>query len=242
MALEEDPPAGVPEWVVTYGDMMSLLLTFFIMLVSLSEIKADGKFRAILEAIQHQLGYVSAPLAPPGQNLPLNAIVEKLVSLGSHSSSDLGRGGIKAQGPEGVSFCVTRRRDGIAIHVGGDLAFRPASADLSATARAALSKAALLLAGKPHKIDVRGHAAADPLPLDSPYADKFALSYERARTVLLALESAGIEHARLRASAAGDTQLPPERGDKQAWHPDRVEILVLDTFTSDFAGERDHPD
>ena len=37
MAIEEDPPAGVPEWVVSFGDMMSLLLTFFIMLVSMSE-------------------------------------------------------------------------------------------------------------------------------------------------------------------------------------------------------------
>ena len=36
---ENDSSPGVPEWVVTYGDMMSLLLTFFIMLVSLSELK-----------------------------------------------------------------------------------------------------------------------------------------------------------------------------------------------------------
>ncbi|MBL4886213.1 MAG: flagellar motor protein MotB, partial [Planctomycetaceae bacterium] len=36
--MDDDEPPGVPEWVVTYGDMMSLLLTFFIMLVSLSEV------------------------------------------------------------------------------------------------------------------------------------------------------------------------------------------------------------
>ena len=47
MAIEEDPPAGVPEWVVTYGDMMSLLLTFFIMLVSMSKIKEEGTMRAL---------------------------------------------------------------------------------------------------------------------------------------------------------------------------------------------------
>ena len=46
--MEDDGPPGVPEWVVTYGDMMSLLLTFFIMLVSLSEVVADQKYRAIL--------------------------------------------------------------------------------------------------------------------------------------------------------------------------------------------------
>ena len=41
MLIEEEPSAGVPEWVVTFGDMMSLLLTFFIMLVSMSEIRQD---------------------------------------------------------------------------------------------------------------------------------------------------------------------------------------------------------
>ena len=41
MAEPEDEAPGVPEWVVTYGDMMSLLLTFFIMLVSMSELKEE---------------------------------------------------------------------------------------------------------------------------------------------------------------------------------------------------------
>ena len=32
---------GVPEWVVTFGDMMSLLLCFFILLQMFSELKKD---------------------------------------------------------------------------------------------------------------------------------------------------------------------------------------------------------
>ena len=35
------PPPGVPEWVVTYGDLMSLLLCFFILLAAFSEIKQE---------------------------------------------------------------------------------------------------------------------------------------------------------------------------------------------------------
>jgi chemotaxis protein MotB len=53
--MDDDSP-GVPEWVVTYGDMMSLLLTFFIMLVSLSEVVAENKYRAILDALQKYTG------------------------------------------------------------------------------------------------------------------------------------------------------------------------------------------
>ena len=45
MDQEDDGGGGIPEWVVTFGDMMSLLLTFFIMLVSLSEIKEEQKYQ-----------------------------------------------------------------------------------------------------------------------------------------------------------------------------------------------------
>ncbi|MFN0196532.1 MAG: flagellar motor protein MotB, partial [Planctomycetaceae bacterium] len=50
---EDDAPAGAPEWVVTYGDMMSLLLTFYIMLVSMSEMKdnSNGKLRAMMDSM-----------------------------------------------------------------------------------------------------------------------------------------------------------------------------------------------
>jgi chemotaxis protein MotB len=65
----DDETPGVPEWVVTYGDMMSLLLTFFIMLVSLSDVKADAKYRAILESLQKYTGYRTSPITPPGKEL-----------------------------------------------------------------------------------------------------------------------------------------------------------------------------
>ena len=44
MIDEDDPPIAIPEWVVTFGNLMSLLLTFFIMLVSLSEMKSEEKY------------------------------------------------------------------------------------------------------------------------------------------------------------------------------------------------------
>jgi hypothetical protein len=52
----EEPSSGggVPEWVVTFGDMMSLLLTFFIMLVSFSELKSEEKYQALMDALQRQ--------------------------------------------------------------------------------------------------------------------------------------------------------------------------------------------
>ncbi len=81
--MADDEAPGVPEWVVTYGDMMSLLLTFFIMLVSLSEVVADEKYRAVMEALHRYLGYSMAPAAPAGKTYPLNSLVARRETLGS---------------------------------------------------------------------------------------------------------------------------------------------------------------
>ena len=56
MAEPEEEQGGVPEWVVTYGDMMSLLLTFFIMLVSMSELKMKD-VAPLLQAGVDNLGF-----------------------------------------------------------------------------------------------------------------------------------------------------------------------------------------
>ncbi len=98
---EDDGPPGVPEWVVTYGDMMSLLLTFFIMLVSLSEVVANEKYRAVLNALQQYVGYQHSAPAPPGEQFPLNSLLMQLDSLGSHAIKDAGRGGIKSESVAG---------------------------------------------------------------------------------------------------------------------------------------------
>src|SRR6267378_1040589 len=43
---------GAPEWMVTFGDMMSLLLTFFILLFSVAKLKDSGRVYDMIYAIQ----------------------------------------------------------------------------------------------------------------------------------------------------------------------------------------------
>ena len=38
-----EPPTGAPAWIVTYGDCMTLLLCFFVILVSMSEMKQEDR-------------------------------------------------------------------------------------------------------------------------------------------------------------------------------------------------------
>ncbi len=51
---EECPPAGAPAWMATYGDMMTLLLCFFVLLVSMSTMEIE-KFKAAAASLKGAL-------------------------------------------------------------------------------------------------------------------------------------------------------------------------------------------
>ncbi|MEN3184596.1 MAG: flagellar motor protein MotB, partial [Atribacterota bacterium] len=52
---EEEVPPGAPLWSLTYGDFMSLLLCFFVLLFALSTIDV-ARFKEIVSSIQGALG------------------------------------------------------------------------------------------------------------------------------------------------------------------------------------------
>ncbi len=243
--MDDDDAAGVPEWVVTYGDMMSLLLTFFIMLVSLSEVVADEKYRAVMQALHRYLGYSMAPDAPAGKNFPLNSLVTRLETLGGFRKNvkkvERGAGGVRVKAPKGTELRVFRGREGTAITVGGELSFKHGKAEIAPEVAELVKHIAEQIKGKPNKIEVRGHTSPKPLPENSLY-DKFQLSYQRARAVMDVLIDEGVKPARLRISAAGATEPIDDIGDDETSFFDRVTIYVLDSYAQEFVGTADEQD
>lgn len=240
MALpEEDPPPGVPEWVVTYGDMMSLLLTFFIMLVSLSEVAGDKKYMQVLESIQKGIGYRSGKLSPPGKGFPLNSMVEQLSTLGAHSDTGEGRGGVKTlQSVEGADSRVYVQRHGKPIPAGPPIFFDHQQSTLTDEARRRLETIAQTLSGKPNKIEIRGHTSSAAQADEHTVVEQFALSYARARLVFDVLAAQGIEKDRMRILALGDNEPPEIASGAQTAQADRVEVVVLDVFSSEYVGPK----
>ena len=57
----QDDEPGVPGWVVTYGDMMSLLLTFFVLLISFSTVKEE-EFNRAIASVKGALGVLPREL------------------------------------------------------------------------------------------------------------------------------------------------------------------------------------
>lgn len=235
---KEETPQGAPDWLLTYGDIMSLLLCFFVILVSMSELKEDERFQKVMESLRVAFGGYQGSIGNvPIQNEPTNALLIKLLELDIPKMTDK-QGDSDEEGIHGKRFRVTNIRDGIEVVVGGRITFDRFRATLKPEAAALVAKTAERIRGYNTKILVRGHATNEPLPPDSIYQDARDLSYARARAVTQALEKNGVRPVRLIPVAVGDTE-PLAR---QAYTEDRralnrrVEILVTEDLIDDYAG------
>lgn len=56
---QEEPQAGAPLWMTTYGDMVTLLLCFFVLLFSFSTVDAQ-KFQSMIQSFQGSLGILES--------------------------------------------------------------------------------------------------------------------------------------------------------------------------------------
>lgn len=236
MALpEDDPPPGVPEWVVTYGDMMSLLLTFFIMLVSMAEQKQDGKMRAMLDALQEQFGPDDGKFGAPGTSLQESSSNEYASSTGMSSEGGTKKKGIEGKGRAGPSKTVQRIGHGTLITLGGPCVFETFDDLLTDEMKQQLEIIAGVLAERPNLIVVRGHATREAVPenvvVKPEFRDPWTLSYARARAAAKHLVASGISESRVQVSAAGDSEPRIISRNKDLQRENRrVDVFVIDAY------------
>jgi len=235
--LEEEQEAGVPDWVVTFGDMMSLLLTFFVLLFSMSEIKQEES-AAFIESLHRQFGYeTSGRSLLPGRFPAANSAVSKLASMGRARRMNTMRGGDKVRAPVGDYPRVTTIRPGEDATQGGVIHFEEGSAEVTPERRRTVQSIAQSLGGKPQKILVSGHTSARPLGPDSPYRSHWDLAYARCVEVMQLLVQEGISPKRILIHVAADNE-PIHVGYDEVLRKKnaRVEVVMLDTLAEGLEG------
>ncbi|QDT16292.1 flagellar motor protein MotB [Alienimonas californiensis] len=219
--MDDDAPPGVPEWVVTYGDMMSLLLTFFIMLVSMSEIKEKSKYREVLASLHDRLGYPAGALSAPGDETAGTVSDSIEAEAGTPPVAEPGDGGTPRPTSPGAEPMLTREPAGRPVPAGAPALFEPNTDRLAKGEEARLDAVADSIAGKLQVVELRGFAPADE-------ANDFdTLAYRRARIVLGELVRRGVRPDRFRLRTGGVPMSHATFG-PDAPPPDRVEIWVLD--------------
>ncbi len=235
--LQEEEQAGVPDWVVTFGDMMSLLLTFFILLFSMSEVKQEES-AALIDAMRNQFGIGDAALPlMPSRALPINSAIARLASRGRAERIGAINAGDKVKAPEGDQRRVRAIRPGDDSLQGGVVDFPESSGELTAEAIKAIEAAAAVVKGKPQKIEVRGHTSNKPLEPDSPYRNQWDLAYARAFKVKQELIRLGVKENRIRLAIAAENE-PRNISPSEQWRRQnaRVEIFLLNELTKDLEG------
>lgn len=238
-------PEGVPEWVVTFGDMMSLLLAFFVLLFSMSEIKKDTpKYKRTVKAVQQQFGFKGQSGSVPVDDVPLSEIIvleqaakaEKIREISASEDPSI----------HGRHTTVTRVNEGLKFTVGGIITFEPGSAELKPEAKEQLTTLSRVILGKNNKIDVRGHATGGDQVEGAEYASLDALSFARAKAVkdFLTMPGNGIREQRIRLVSCGTHEPLKERAysKMQQQINRRVEIYVLETLIKDFTPKENAAD
>ena len=223
--------------MVTFGDMMSLLMCFFVIIVSMSEVKEDERFHEVMESIKRAFGYQGGVGYIPDVVAPNNSFDKQMQNLVMHRWQQQ-KGQSTEEGIEGENRSVKTIREGIEYTVGGSVSFERGKAKLLDPAREQLKTFGALVRGLNLKMRIKAHAARTPARSYEPYDSLDDLSYARGRAVKEYMVSLGINEARITVEACGDN----ERVRSQAYDEDarsrnrRVSIIVTEKLIDDFDG------
>ena len=190
---EPSGPKGAPEWVVTFTDMISLLVTFFVLLMTFSSLEQydvlkidawlDGKGSihkvtgfTIQQPLEHD--QVAATDVQRGAMLPHVRPAEKL----PESLADMGQ----KKTAEHLELDLEQVADGLVIEFGAEQSFLPGSAVLAPGLRRQLGEIGRVLENYPHLVVVEGFTDGAFKP-SALHPDAESLSFARASSAAGAL-------------------------------------------------------
>lgn len=235
-------------WLLTYADLITLLMVFFVVLYSMSSSDAT-KFKKIsaalsqafnIDVLQGQsatsISDGSSQIATPVDDLIQNNEVPQVARLQSKITAALEGA---SQAPE---VSVGTDKEGVVVRLSGSYLFDSGRAELKPNSLAVLDAVASELRVVPNDIRVDGHT--DSTPIESPrYPTNWELSAARALAVTRYFsETDGVRSDRLMAAGFGEFRpLVPNDSREHRAQNRRVEIHLLSSSAPDFAAATDTP-
>jgi chemotaxis protein MotB len=219
----------------TYGDMVTLLLCFFVLLYNVAEVETT-KLQGIVAAFLGMGNLMGGNTLEKGQLAELGNAVTSLPSMRSARTLDQARRkAITEFQPEIRTNKVRIQEDerGLVISLAADAYFRSASAEINMDqARDVLVRLSDLLtspqmAGK--KFRIEGHTDASPTDPAGPWRSNWELSVARSVNVLHRLAEYGADENQFQVAGFGSTvPLVREEDTPEARaYNRRVDIIIL---------------
>ncbi len=200
---EKKEAAGAPAWMATYGDMVTLLLCFFVLLFAMSSTQQET-YKELVQSLKSALGSQSVPEAGTRDTLKIRPIPSKKQENDDSKIDELGTmidkemDDIASEVRELVMFnklggevSVTKTEDGIVISLSDMLLFEKGGTTLSPKGMEILEKVASVLSTLAYHVKVKGHTDSSPIR-SSCYPSNWELSSARASTVVRLLVASGV--------------------------------------------------
>ncbi len=237
MKVEKD---NAERWLLTYADLMNLLLIFFIVLYSMSMIDVK-KFDQLAQSFRESLGTSSSNkyFSPGGGYNSL----EQFTSIAQADTSKLTTQNetqkaedIKNQVDQmvkannlGNNITVTSEERGIKISIAANFLFLSGSAEITPLAYSVLQGIGkTLLAFKGNTISIEGHTDNEPIST-AQFPSNWELSSSRATNVLEhILDNSELDPVNFSAVGYGEYHpLVPNNSEENKARNRRVDIVIL---------------
>lgn len=232
----DDAKKGAPEWMTTYGDMVTLLLCFFVLLFAFSEIDV-GKLDAFIQSFQGAVGVLESGRTIEPSEILSEAELDDLTLQELQELEDFRR--LQERMEEfleergmAADVLVTLETRGLILRFQDNVLFDSGRAEIKSDSLEILQFVGIVLE-EPDFVEkfvrIEGHTDTDPLRPGALYETNWELSVTRAANVVrYMIEELGVEPMRFSASGYGEYHPvalndTPENKAKNR----RVDIVIL---------------
>lgn len=248
---EEPEKENSERWLLTYSDLITLLMIFFVVMYSMSKVDAN-KFQAVAESLNNALGggtpsKMEISTSPSGPSFleTFNAPPKPSETKDSseQNQQNAGQGNVdtenmtieaikkkldKFAADNGIQtkLISSIEERGLVISIQDTLLFESGSAEITPRAREILEKIINVLASAPNYVKVEGHT--DNLPISTArFPSNWELSVLRATNVVHIMQGK-IATDRLSATGYGEYR-PIAKNDTEAGQAmnRRVDLVIL---------------
>ncbi len=185
-------------WRLTLADMMTLLLCFFVLIVSVSKVDPH-RYEAMSDILAEAMQGKAAPSKRTAEHAatPVEKKTKNLFELQLELAKLIGK--------ESKAVNLKLRPDAVAINLKGGVFFKLGSADLTSEALRILDKLTAPLTEAHYKLTIEGHS--DNLPIKSTqFPSNWELSSARASSVARYFIAQDFPKDDIRVMGLADTQ------------------------------------
>lgn len=246
ISAPEEKPEGAPEWMVSFADMITIMMSFFVIMYAIASGEAEKGRRskqqqAVVDSIQYRFGPKWQPFASwgvmPGNAPSPGSGIDARAKWATGLPDDKD-GTFKVRRKERAKIRVPG--PGQRTLIGGSLFFDAKDLALPKEQQTRLKTIGEEIAGKPQQIEIVGHTSDRPLPPESPYRDRWELAYAQCRKIAQTLVAQKIEPKRIRISvvqAANNSDAVQPEGTPM--EDQRVDVYMTDLLTEKLQNGRE---